>query len=100
MVGIISERDVQRLSPSLLISNVSPDEYNSVLENTTLEKVMVRNPLTVSPETLLQEAAAILRDQKVGCLPVLRDGSLIGIITVTDMLGALVLILKRKATTP
>jgi acetoin utilization protein AcuB len=97
VVGIISERDVQRLSPSLLISNVSSDEYNNVLENTALKQVMIRNPLTVSAETPLQEAAAILKDEKVGCLPVVRDGNLIGIITVIDMLNALIFILDGKA---
>lgn len=96
VVGIISERDVQRLSPSLL-RNISEQEYNAVLQNTILERVMTRNPLTVSPEAQLREAAAILRDQKVGCLPVVRDGKLIGIITVIDMLDALLLILNGKA---
>src|ERR1700730_5463965 len=93
VVGLISERDVQRLSPSLL-SSVSEEEYNGVLQNTVLEQVMTRNPLTVSPETQLCEAAAILSDQKVGCLPVVRDGNLIGIITVIDMLNALLRILN------
>jgi CBS domain-containing protein len=59
---------------------------------------MIRNPFTVSPQTRLREAAAILRDQKVGCLPVVRDGNLIGIITVIDMLDALLLMLKAKAS--
>jgi acetoin utilization protein AcuB len=93
VVGIISERDIQRLSPSL-ISKVSQEEYNGVLRNTTLKQVMTRDPATVTPETQLGEAASILKDRKLGCLPVVRDGSLIGIITVVDMLGALLLLLN------
>ncbi len=95
VLGIISERDVQRLAPSLL-SKVSEDEYNRVLQDTTLGQVMTRNPLTVRPETLLREAATLFGQQKVGCLPVVQEGRLVGIITVIDMLNALLVLLEAK----
>jgi acetoin utilization protein AcuB len=100
IVGIISERDIQRVSPSLL-SNVAQEEYNSVFEKTRLKDVMTRDPLTVTPDTPLRDAAIILNEQKVGCLPVAVDGKLVGIITVIDMLQALILVLPAgtKATT-
>jgi len=94
VAGIISAGDVQRLSPSLL-GKVSEEEYNGILENTKLKQVMTHDPLTVAPETQLREAAGILQNRKVGCLPVVQNGNLIGIITAIDMLGALLLLLDR-----
>ncbi len=92
LVGIISDRDVQRLTPSLL-SKITAEEYNAVFENTTLERVMTRDPLTVTPTTPLREAAAILQGSKLGCLPVVEDGRLVGIVTRADLLGVLVRLL-------
>lgn len=88
LVGIITDRDVHRFAPSLL-AKITPEEYNAVFENTPLERVMTRNPLTVTPTTPLREAASILQERKLGCLPVVDNGRLVGILTVTDMLGVL-----------
>jgi acetoin utilization protein AcuB len=96
LVGIITDRDVHRCAPSLL-SRITPDEYNAIFEETPLERVMTRNPLTVSPETPLVAALALLHDRKLGCLPVVEDGRLAGIITVTDLLGVLQRVLADPA---
>ncbi len=88
LVGILTDRDISRLAPSML-EKITPDEYNSILESTTLERVMTRDPLTVFPDTPLVEAVALLHHKKLGCLPVVEKGKLVGIITVTDMLGLL-----------
>jgi len=96
MVGIVSERDVQRLAPSLL-TEISQEEYNAVLQETILGDVMVRDPLTVTPQTELREAAVLLMERKVGCLPVIEDGGLVGIITVIDMLGVLLSFLEKRS---
>lgn len=88
VVGLITDRDIHRVAPSLL-SKVTQEEYNAVFENTPLERVMTRNPVTVTSATPLREAAAILHAKKVGCLPVVDNGRLVGILTVNDMLGAL-----------
>jgi len=96
LVGLISERDIHRFSPSPL-SKISPEEYNAVFENTPLERVMTRNPLSVTPETPLRDAAALLHAKKLGCLPVVVKGRLVGIVTVTDMLGVLLRLLAAAA---
>jgi acetoin utilization protein AcuB len=88
LVGIITDRDIHRFAPSLL-GRITQEEYNAIFENTPLERVMTRDPLTVAPETPLRDAAALLQEKKLGCLPVVEDGRLIGIITVTDMLEVL-----------
>ena len=92
LVGILSDRDVTRLAPSML-GKMSPEEYNEVFEKTPLEKAMTRAVITVSPDTRVLEAAALLHQKKVGCLPVVEDARLVGIITITDMLGLLLQLL-------
>lgn len=84
-VGIITERDIQRCAPSVL-DGTTPEQYNSVFEQTPLSRVMVRNPLFVSPELPLHEAAALLIEYKYGCLPVVEKGRVIGMLTVIDVL--------------
>ncbi len=88
LVGIITDRDIQRFAPSLL-SKISQEEYNAIFENTPLAKVMTRNPLTVEPSTPVQDAVEMLHGRKLGCLPVVENGALVGILTITDMLRLL-----------
>lgn len=88
LVGILTDRDVGRVSPSVL-GAVSPQEYNRFFEETPLGKVMSRNLVSIAPEAPLAEAVNLLYKNKLGCLPVLDGEHLIGIITVLDMLRAL-----------
>ena len=88
LVGVLSDRDVARWAPSLLTS-LTPQEYNRVFEETSVGKVMTRNPISVSPDAPLAEAVNLMYKHRLGCLPVLEAGRLSGIITVTDMLRAL-----------
>jgi len=62
----------------------------SMLEELTLEDVMIRKPLTAHPETPLEHAARILLENRVGGLPIVRNGSLVGVITVADVLSAFI----------
>jgi len=97
LVGIITDRDIQRFAPSLL-GKISQEDYNAIFENTPLERVMTRDPATVTPATPVSEAVAILYNKKLGCLPVVEDGRLIGIITITDMLNLLHRLLAGSET--
>lgn len=97
LVGIITDRDVSRLAPSML-GKVTAKEYNAIFENTPLEKVMTRDPITVTPETRVLDAVALLHNKKLGCLPVVEDDRLVGIITVTDMLGLLLNLLGGEVS--
>jgi acetoin utilization protein AcuB len=62
----------------------------SMLEELTLEDVMIRKPFTVHPEMPLEDAARILLDKRVGGLPIVKNGTLVGIITVVDVLSAFI----------
>lgn len=96
LVGIITDRDIHRYAPSML-TKMSQEEYNAIFENTPLERVMTRDPLSVTPSSQVREAVSILHERKLGCLPVVENGKLVGIVTVTDMLNLLNTILPGQA---
>jgi acetoin utilization protein AcuB len=62
----------------------------SMLEELTLEDVMIRKPFTIHPEMPIEEAARILLEKRVGGLPIVKNGALVGVITVTDILSAFI----------
>lgn len=88
VVGIISDRDVSRLAPSIL-SKQSQEEYNQVFENTPITMAMTKDPLCISPQAPISEAVNILYTKKIGALLAVEDGELKGILSVSDMLGLL-----------
>ena len=55
---------------------------------------MTPHPITVAPQTPLVEAARLMRDRKIGGLPVMDGGELVGIVTETDLLDALIKLLE------
>ena len=88
LVGILTDRDVARFAPSMLLP-LSPQEYNRVFEETLITKVMTRDPISTAPDAPLAEAVRLLHQNRLGCLPVIEKGQLVGIITTNDMLRAL-----------
>ena len=85
LVGILTDRDIQRCAPSFL-EGTTQEEYNAAFQRTPLSQVMIRDPLFVSPETPLGQAATLLIEYKYGCLPVVEKGRVVGMLTVIDML--------------
>jgi len=88
LAGVISERDLWRFSPTMLIP-LSQQDYNRVFEETSIGKVMTRDPQTIAPDAPLSQAVNLLIQNRLGCLPVMENDVLVGIITVRDMLRAL-----------
>jgi acetoin utilization protein AcuB len=88
VIGIISDRDISRLAPSVL-STTSQEDYNRVFEETPITAAMTKAPITISPEANIIEAVQILYSKKVGGLLAVENGELKGILTVSDMLGLL-----------
>ncbi len=89
LVGIVSDKDLLYASPSPSTS-LSVWEINSLLGKLKVEKVMSKNVVTVSGDTPIEEAARIMADRKIGGLPVVEGGKLVGIITETDLFRAFV----------
>jgi acetoin utilization protein AcuB len=85
VVGIVTDRDIKRATPSVL-SGVDQDEYDRVLATTKVAQFMTREPITVAPRTALKAAVEIFIERKVGALPVVDNGDLVGILTDIDIL--------------
>lgn len=84
LVGIVSEKDLLNASPSPATS-LSIWEMNYLLSKITVKEVMTKDVLTVTEDTPIEEAARIMADNKIGGLPVVNDGNVVGIITETDL---------------
>jgi len=76
LVGLISHRDLLRLLAQGLLSRSAKE--------VTVKEIMVRDLVTVAPETPALEALSIMRQRKVGCLPVVENGRLAGIVTAYE----------------
>ena len=66
-------------------TSLSVWELNYLLSKVTVEEIMIKNVITIAEDTPIEEAARILADNKIGCLPVMKDVNLVGIITETDL---------------
>lgn len=84
LVGIVSERDLLSASASP-VTSLSVFELHYLLSKITVADVMTTDLITVTEDTTLEEAARIMADNKIGCLPVERGANLVGIITETDL---------------
>ncbi len=95
LVGIITDRDLRRAANSPYV--VREKWYdNFVLDHIEVGTCMTADPLTVGPDTTVAEAARLMRDHKIGGLPVVSGGQLVGIVTETDLLNFLIELLERQ----
>ncbi len=88
VIGVITDGDIRENSASPA-STLSVHELNYLLSEMKAGDIMTRNPITVSPETPIEEAAKVLNEKGIGCLPVVSNDELMGIITTCDMLNVL-----------
>ena len=92
LVGIVSARDLLAASLSQVLE-FDWSERRTFLKSVTISEAMTAEPVTVQPETTLRAAAKLMLERKIGCLPVVKpDGSLLGLVTETDMLAAAFLV--------
>lgn len=85
-VGIISDRDVHRLAPSVL-SPMAPEEYNRIFESTPITLAMTKDPICIAADAPVRQAVEIMNARKISSVLVTApDNKLIGIITTTDIL--------------
>ncbi len=89
LVGILSERDIKQASPSPATA-LEIREIYYLLDKVKVKQIMTRRPYTISSSAPIEEAAMILREKKIGCLPVVDDGKLVGILTETDIIDAFI----------
>ena len=91
LVGIVTQTDLLHASPSSA-TTLTVFEVNYLLAHLEVQEVM-SDPITVSEDAPVEEAARIMVINEIGCLPVMRNGDLVGIITETDIFKAFVEIL-------
>jgi acetoin utilization protein AcuB len=87
LAGIVTDRDIRLNLPSPATS-LSVWEINYLLARMTVESVMTRTVITVGPERDAAAAVRIMLDHKIGALPVVDGGTIVGIVTDTDIVGA------------
>jgi acetoin utilization protein AcuB len=85
LAGIVSDRDLRSAAPAL-----GDPGRASVLEKIRISEVMTREVVTARPDDPIEEAANRMREKRIGCLPVVEDGTLVGILTSSDVMEALV----------
>jgi len=89
LVGIVTDRDIRQTSPSPATS-LEIHELHYLLEKVRIREIMTKKVYTVTPDIPIEEAARLMLQYKIGGLPVLKQGTLVGIITETDILRAFV----------
>jgi acetoin utilization protein AcuB len=85
LVGVVSDRDLRSAAPAL----GDPDRALA-LEKTRISDVMTSDVVSARPDDPIDEAANRMRERRIGCLPVVEGGELVGIITSSDVMEALV----------
>ncbi len=101
LVGIVTEGDIREAGPSD-VAMLSVKELTALLGTLKVSELMVpkEKVITISPDTLIEEAIQLMHDHKIGCLPVVDQGKLYGIFTETDALAHFVDVFgfKQKGT--
>jgi acetoin utilization protein AcuB len=87
LVGIVSNRDLRLAHPPVYQPDTGAMQL--ALHSIHLAEIMITNVITAAPEATIEEAARLLCTHPIGCLPVVTDGALVGIITESDLLRAM-----------
>lgn len=95
LIGLVTNMDIRKAEASPATS-LEIRELHYLLDKLTVGEIMTRNVITISPDVSVEEAATILHDNKIGCLPVVEDGNLIGIITENDVMEILINVMGMK----
>jgi predicted transcriptional regulator len=88
LVGIVTSGDLRRITGLASILK-DPSQDNFLWHHIPVANVMSRNPISLAPDTPISEAARLLVEHKIGGLPIVEDGRLVGIITTSDLLETL-----------
>jgi CBS domain-containing protein len=85
LVGLLSERDLMGAAASQIFG-LKQRTKSALLKGTLIKEVMKKRVITVEPDTAIRDAAHLMADKKIGCLPVVSEGTLVGLVTTTDFL--------------
>lgn len=89
VVGVVSQRDLYKASLGSVLQ-YGEKAQQAFLQGIAVKEVMSAPPITITPQVAIQEAARLMIERKIGCLPVLDGGRLVGIVSETDMLKLII----------
>ncbi len=89
VIGVLSDRDIKEYMPSKA-TTLDVYELHNVLLETKVAKVMKRKVFVAKPDLPIEEAAMIMYDNNIGCLPIVENDKLVGIISDRDLFRVLV----------
>jgi len=89
IVGILSDRDIKDYTPSK-VTTFELKELNYILFTAKVKEIMKKKVISATPNMAIEEAAMIMFDNNIGCLPVVEKGKLAGIISDKDLFRVLV----------
>lgn len=95
VVGIVTHRNIMEASPSEA-TTLSVYELNYLLSKLTIDKVMTKDPVVVSPDDLVMDVIQIGQEKGIGAFPVVEGGKLVGIATETEIIQAMIQILGTR----
>lgn len=98
LLGIVTELDIVRASPSP-VTSLSVAELAYLVPKITVKEIMTKDPLTIDPNAPIERAAVIMRDRKIGGLPVVEGDAVVGIITESDIFDAFLSLLGATRPT-
>lgn len=91
IIGMLSYTDLLRISFADAVDETDTEVESLVYNMFTIEQVMAKNVVSVSSTTSIKEVAEILAKEEFHALPVVDDGSLVGIVTTTDLINYLLI---------
>ncbi len=95
LVGLVTNMDIRKAEASPATS-LGVHELQYLLDKIKVGEIMTRDVVTVSPDLSVEEAATLMHYKKIGCLPVVENGKLIGILTEDDVMEVLIDVMGVK----
>jgi CBS domain-containing membrane protein len=85
LVGLISGRDLIGTAANRIFG-LNQKSRSTLLKGEMIKNIMKKRVVTVTPDTPIKDAATLMADKKIGCVPVVSDGALVGLVTTTNVL--------------
>jgi acetoin utilization protein AcuB len=85
LVGLLSERDLMGAATAAIFG-LKQKSKSALLKSVSVKDIMKKKVVTVKPDTPIKETARLMKEKKIGCVPVISEGRLVGLVTTTDIL--------------
>jgi CBS domain-containing protein len=85
LVGLLSERDLIGAAANRVFG-LNQKSRSALLKTELVKNIMKKRLVTVTPDTPIKDAARLMADKKIGCVPVITAGALVGLVTTTNVL--------------